>query len=72
MKRTFGHFFRVLIEVDLNSDFHERIFVERNAFDFYVDIVYEKLLLFFNSCQIIGHSVKYQSPKVIDSSTTVN
>ncbi|MCI08844.1 NADPH:quinone oxidoreductase-like, partial [Trifolium medium] len=75
MKRTFGHFARVLIEVDLNSDLHERILVERNAFDFYVDIEYEKLPLFCNSCQIIGHSVKnckYQTPKAIASSTTVN
>ncbi|KAK2442246.1 hypothetical protein QL285_013459 [Trifolium repens] len=74
-KRTFGHFARVLIEVDLNSDLHERILVERNAFDFYVDIEYEKLPLFCNSCQIIGHSVencKYLTPKPITSSTTVN
>ncbi|GAU50339.1 hypothetical protein TSUD_243170 [Trifolium subterraneum] len=75
MKRTFGHFARVLIEVDLNSDLHERILVERNAFDFYVDIEYEKLPLFCNSCQIIGHSVKnckFQTPNALASSTTVN
>jgi len=54
-KRTFGHFARVLIEVDLNSRLHDIILVERNDFDFYVDVKYEN---FCNSCQIFGHSVK--------------
>ncbi|GAU30141.1 hypothetical protein TSUD_360340 [Trifolium subterraneum] len=75
MKRSFGHFSRVLIEVDLNSDLHEIILVERNAFDFYVDIEYDKLPLFCKSCQIIGHFVKnckYQTPNALASSTTVN
>ncbi|GAU51197.1 hypothetical protein TSUD_97700 [Trifolium subterraneum] len=67
MKINFGHFARVLIEVDLNFDLRERILVEKNDFDFYVDIEYEKLPLFCNSCPIVGHSVqncKYQAPKV--------
>jgi hypothetical protein len=32
--------------------------VERNDFDFYVDVEYEKIPPFCNSCQIIGHSLK--------------
>lgn len=66
-KRTFGHFARVLIEVDLNSHLHDRILVERNGFDFYVDVEYEN---FCNSCQIFGHSVKnckFQTPKASTS-----
>jgi len=62
-KRTFGHFARVLIEVDLNSHLHDRILVKRNGFDFYVDVEYEN---FCNSCQIFGHFVKnckFQTPK---------
>jgi hypothetical protein len=57
-KRTFGHFARTLVDVDLNSTLRERILVERNDFDFYVDIDYEKIPPFCNSCQIIGHSLK--------------
>ncbi|GAU43589.1 hypothetical protein TSUD_27910 [Trifolium subterraneum] len=34
-KRTFGQFARILIDVDLSSNLHERILVERNDFDFY-------------------------------------
>ncbi|AES72172.1 DUF4283 domain protein [Medicago truncatula] len=51
-KITFGHFARVLIEIDITSDLHERILVERRNFDFYVDVEYEKLPLFYNSCKI--------------------
>lgn len=51
-KITFGHFARVLIKIDITSDLHERILVERKDFDFYVDVEYEKLPLFCNSCKI--------------------
>ncbi|XP_045802224.1 uncharacterized protein LOC123895782 [Trifolium pratense] len=64
-KRTFGHFARILIDVDLNSNLRERILIERNDFDFYVDVEYENIPPFCNACQIIGHSLKnckYQNP----------
>jgi len=57
MNKTFGHFARVLINVDLGSHLPNKILV-RNDFDFYVDI--EKLSYFCISCQIIGHSLKLQ------------
>jgi len=66
-KRTFGHYARVLIEVDLTLELRERILVERKDFDFYVDVEFQKLPPFCKSCQIVGHSVKnckYQIPKV--------
>jgi len=44
-KRTFSHFVRVLIELDLTSDLRERILVERKDFYFYMDVEYEKLPL---------------------------
>ncbi|GAU22855.1 hypothetical protein TSUD_282220 [Trifolium subterraneum] len=74
-KRTFGHFARILIDVDLSSNLHERILVERNDFDFYADVEYENIPPFCNSCQIIGHSVnncKFQTPRATTSSTTMN
>ena len=69
-KRTFGHYARVLIEIDITSDMHERILVERKDFDFYVDVEYEKLPSFCNSCKIIGHSFKnckYQIPSTVQA-----
>jgi len=57
-KRTFGHYARVLIEVNLTLELRERILVETKDFDFYVDVEFEKLPPFCNSCQIVGHSVK--------------
>lgn len=53
-KRTFGHFGRVLVDLDLNGDFHEEIMVEREGFAFYVALSYENLPLFCYSCQVIG------------------
>ena len=70
-KRTFGHFVRVLLELDLASDLHERIVIERKNFDFYVDVEYEKLPLSCNSCQIFEHSIKncrYQIPPKVQHS----
>jgi hypothetical protein len=70
-KHTFGHFARILIDVDLNSNLHERILVERNDFDFYVDVEYENIPPFCNSCHIIGHSInncKFQAPIVRQNS----
>jgi len=67
-KRTFGHFARVLIDIDITLDLHERIIVERKDFDFYVDVEYEKLPSFCNSCKIIRHSFKnckYQIPSTV-------
>jgi len=66
-KRTFSHYARVLLEVDLTLEMRERILIERKVFDFYVDVEFEKLPPFCNSCQIVGHSVKnckYQISKV--------
>jgi hypothetical protein len=65
MKRTFNNFARILFEDDLNLNLQERILDEKNDFDFYVDVEYEKLPPFCNSYQIIEHSIqkcKYQSP----------
>jgi hypothetical protein len=57
-KRNFGHYTRVLIVVDLTLEMREIILVERKDFDFYVDVEFEKLPPFCNSCRIVGHSVK--------------
>lgn len=57
MKRTFGHFARILIEIDLTKELRDRIMVEREDFAFYVDLEYERLPQFCSHCHSIGHSI---------------
>lgn len=56
-KRTFGHFARVLVDIDLNSNLQNRILVDRDDFAFFVDVEYKRLPDFCTSCQNIGHSL---------------
>lgn len=54
-KKTFGHFARFLVDLDLISCLQDQILVEREGFTFFVSLVYEKLPSFCPSCQVIGH-----------------
>lgn len=54
-KRIFGHFARVLIDIDLNGRFPDQILVEREDYAFFVGIEFEKIPSFYTSCQSIGH-----------------
>lgn len=53
----FGHYARVLVDVDLTKALPNEIMVEREKFAFYMEIVYEKLPSFCSYCQSIGHSI---------------
>ncbi|XP_019438957.1 PREDICTED: uncharacterized protein LOC109344659 [Lupinus angustifolius] len=55
--RTFGHFARVLMDIDLKSDLPNQILVEREGYAFFFRLEYEKLPQFCNGCQTIGHLV---------------
>ncbi|XP_058783255.1 uncharacterized protein LOC131657925 [Vicia villosa] len=55
--RPFGHFVRVLVDLDLTKDLSHKILVERVGFAFFVDIEYEKIPEFCSYCSCIGHSV---------------
>ncbi|XP_019435277.1 PREDICTED: uncharacterized protein LOC109341759 [Lupinus angustifolius] len=55
--RTFGHFARVLVDIDLKTDLPSQILVEREGYAFFVELEYEKLPQFCNGCQTIGHLV---------------
>lgn len=54
-KKSFGHFARVLVDLDLNSRFQDQILVEREGYAFFVGLVYENPPLFCTHCQVIGH-----------------
>ncbi|XP_045831167.1 uncharacterized protein LOC123922495 [Trifolium pratense] len=54
--RSFGHFARVLIDIDLSTKIRNRIWVEREGYAFLVNVEYENLPLFCTHFQCIGHS----------------
>ncbi|XP_058752917.1 uncharacterized protein LOC131626115 [Vicia villosa] len=56
-ERPFGHFVRVLVDLDLTKEFSYKILVERVGFTFFVDIKYEKVPDFCSFCSCIGHSI---------------
>ncbi|XP_058781005.1 uncharacterized protein LOC131655113 [Vicia villosa] len=56
-ERPFGHFVRVLVDLDMTKELNFKILVERIGFAFFVDIEYEKLPEFCNFCSCIGHSI---------------
>ncbi|XP_019450653.1 PREDICTED: uncharacterized protein LOC109352923 [Lupinus angustifolius] len=53
--RSFGHFARVLVDIDLKSHLHNQILVEREDFAFFVYIEFENLPDFCLRCNSIGH-----------------
>lgn len=56
-ERPFGHFVRVLVDLNLNVDIRYKVLVERTRFAFFVDLEYKNLSEFCNNCYIIGHSL---------------
>lgn len=55
--RTFGHFFRVLVDLDLSQELRYKVLVERKGFAFFVDLDYESMHDFCNFYKIVGHHV---------------
>ncbi|XP_019432836.1 PREDICTED: uncharacterized protein LOC109339775 [Lupinus angustifolius] len=55
--RSFGHFARIWVDVDLKGTLPSQILVEREGFAFFVHIEYENLPAFCSGCQVIGHLI---------------
>ena len=53
----FGHYARILIDVDLLKVLPINLLIERNGHSFFVDIEYGKLPEFCGHCHSVGHSV---------------
>ncbi|CAL0315585.1 unnamed protein product [Lupinus luteus] len=68
--RTFGHFARVLVDMDLKSDLPNKIMVEREGYAFFVELEYEKLPQYCNGCQTIGHMVSNCRKKMKETTKT--
>ena len=56
-KRIFGHYARVLVDMDLSKKLFHEIMVEREGFSFNVEVAFEWLPYFCTHCQNIGHNV---------------
>jgi hypothetical protein len=55
--RTFGHYARILVDIDLSKRAYDEILVEREGFAFKVEVQYERRPLFCHQCYSIGHNV---------------
>jgi hypothetical protein len=53
--RTFGHFARVLVDMDISQPLRYKVLVERVGYAFYVDLEYENLPPFCIHCKMVGH-----------------
>jgi hypothetical protein len=55
--RTFGHYARILVDIDLSKRTFDEIRVERDGFAFKIEVQYERKPLFCHHCFAIGHDV---------------
>jgi hypothetical protein len=57
IERTFGHFSRVLVDMDVSQVPRYKVLVERKDFVFFVEFEYENMPDFCSYCKKIGHYV---------------
>jgi len=55
--RSFGHYARILVDIDLPNRAYDEILVEREIFAFKVELLYERWPLFCHHCYSIGYDV---------------
>lgn len=53
--RSFGHFMRVFVDMDLTNDMRYKVLVEWKGFALFVEIDYENLLDYFTFCKCTAH-----------------
>jgi len=56
-KHLFGHYARILVDMDFSRKLFHEIVVEREGFAFTIVVAYEWLPYFCSHCQNIGHDV---------------
>lgn len=57
INRTFGHYARILVDIDLSKKAYDEVLVERDGFAFMVEIQYERRPFFCHHCYSIGHNI---------------
>jgi len=55
--RLFGHYARILVDMDFSRKLFPEIVVEREGYAFTMEVAYEWLLDFCSHCQNLGHDV---------------
>ena len=55
--RTFGHYARILVDIDLSKKAYDEVLVEHDGFAFKVEVQYERRPLFCHHCYSIGHNI---------------
>lgn len=55
IERSFGHYVRVLVDLNLTQKIRNRILVERKGYAFFVDVEYENLPDYCTFCKCTGH-----------------
>jgi hypothetical protein len=56
LERTFGHFARVLVDIDLTIELKYKVLVERKGFAMFVELDYEKIPDYCSICKMVGHN----------------
>jgi len=56
-KRVFGHYARILVDMDFTRKLFHEIVVEKEGYSFPVKVVYERMPDYCTHCQTIGHDV---------------
>jgi hypothetical protein len=56
--RTFGHYARVLVNMDISQMHRYKVLVERQGYAFFVDLEYENVPEVCTHCKMIGHYVE--------------
>jgi hypothetical protein len=72
LNKRFGHFARILIDVDMAEKLFESIIVEREGYALTIMVQYEKHPSFCAHCKTIGHNVHSCSKMNVDVSAPTN
>lgn len=71
LDRSFGHYARVLVDLNLNDALCHRILVERTGYAFFVDVEYENLPDFCSFCKCTGHYYEICKRKPVEHNENV-
>jgi len=56
MKRLYGHYGRILVDLDCSKELFYEIFPKREGFSFPIEVVYKWMPEFCTHCQNLGHN----------------
>lgn len=56
--RLFGHYARILVDVDMSDTLFNSVVVEREGYAFPVTVEYERRPSFCSHCKMLGHSIQ--------------